>query len=280
MEDQNKDYHISFFKPTTEHAKSNRNMVIWFVVVWAIAIFGFQLALYVLQEKTPEPSLGIFNDSWAEVQADNASDDQLQGHSFAVLSVLGKVFIEPEERNVLDRTLSRAVYLLCDSAQKVDVFNKIKSFEAIIASIDEAQAMIDAINEDEGLSSKQKDNNKKPYNEIIDKAWKESDVAKIELADMVTPIVGLKKNDVRTTILPLELTSSVDPLTDEEISSIEKTMDLYLNHYQSVLTDTKFLGFPFHYFYTSIFLLILFVGLCWLYCVRTDKINEKLNIVE
>ena len=57
-----------------------------------------------------------------------------------------------------------------------------------------------------------------------------------------------------------------------------ETMGLYLIHNRSVLTDTKFLGFPFHYFYTAVFLLILFVGLCWLYCIRTDMFHKKYGI--
>ena len=59
---------------------------------------------------------------------------------------------------------------------------------------------------------------------------------------------------------------------------VAEAMGLYLIHNRSVLTDLKFLGFPFHYFYTAVFLLILFVGLCWLYCVRTDLFNKKYGI--
>jgi uncharacterized membrane protein len=42
-------------------------------------------------------------------------------------------------------------------------------------------------------------------------------------------------------------------------SELPKVMELYLIHNQSFLTDFQFLGFPFHYWYTAQFLLILFV---------------------
>ncbi|RKX20065.1 MAG: hypothetical protein DRP35_06675 [Candidatus Zixiibacteriota bacterium] len=42
----------------------------------------------------------------------------------------------------------------------------------------------------------------------------------------------------------------------------------------------RFLGFPFHYFYTAVFLLVLFVGLCWIFCFQTDRIYKKLGIEE
>ena len=56
MDHSSKNYHISFFKPTTPQAIANRNMVIWLVLIWFIAIFGFQILLRVLERPTPEPS--------------------------------------------------------------------------------------------------------------------------------------------------------------------------------------------------------------------------------
>ncbi len=87
--------------------------------------------------------------------------------------------------------------------------------------------------------------------------------------------------DIRVKIAPLEVHSSLlESFNDENRKVFMEAMDLYLVHNQSVLTDTNFLGFPFHYFYTAVFLLILFVGLCWLYCVRTDMFNKKYGIEE
>jgi putative solute:sodium symporter small subunit len=57
-------------------------------------------------------------------------------------------------------------------------------------------------------------------------------------------------------------------------------MTKYATHNQSVLTDFAFLGFPFHYFYSGVFLLILFVFLCWLYCIRLERLQKKYSIHE
>lgn len=249
MEDTQNDFHISFFKPTTAHAKSNRNMVIWFVCIWAVAIFGFQFALYLLEEPTPEPVFGQFENVWSQVQADEATSAELQDFSYATLSVLGKVFIQAEHKAVLDKALTRSVLQLADSTQQIEILAEISNFETLASEITD-------IREEKYLESKNR------------------------LVELVSPLIGLEKNDVRTKILPLELISSDTSLTGEDNALIEEAMSLYLIHNQSVLTDTKFLGFPFHYFYTAVFLLILFVGLCWLYCVRTDKINAKYNIAD
>lgn len=57
-------------------------------------------------------------------------------------------------------------------------------------------------------------------------------------------------------------------------------MELYLVHNQSFLTDFTFLGFPFHYWYTGQFLLILFVILCIIYAKAISKANVKHNFIE
>ena len=53
MEKPSEGYHISFFKPTTERARANRNMVLWLVTVWFVAIFGFQILLKILEKPVP-----------------------------------------------------------------------------------------------------------------------------------------------------------------------------------------------------------------------------------
>jgi putative solute:sodium symporter small subunit len=102
---------------------------------------------------------------------------------------------------------------------------------------------------------------------------------KNELIPVLAELFALNELDVRSKIAPLELKSSLmESFEGSGRDMLVETMGLYLIHNRSVLTDTIFLGFPFHYFYTAVFLLILFVGLCWLYCVRTDMYNKKYGI--
>lgn len=69
-------------------------------------------------------------------------------------------------------------------------------------------------------------------------------------------------------------------LSKESEESLPGIMNLYLVHNQSFLTDFKFLGFPFHYWYTAQFLLILFVVLCLIYALSMDRLNVKYKIAE
>ena len=58
-------------------------------------------------------------------------------------------------------------------------------------------------------------------------------------------------------------------------TEVPKIMDSHLIHYRSILTDTKVFGFPLHYFYTAVFLKILFCLICLFYCRFIDRIMKK-----
>ena len=81
----------------------------------------------------------------------------------------------------------------------------------------------------------------------------------------------IMRNLLTTSLIKVENYS----LSNESIEVLPEIMKLYLVHNQSFLTDFKFLGFPFHYWYTAQFLLILFVLLCVFYAVSIDKLNKK-----
>jgi putative solute:sodium symporter small subunit len=250
MESNQNDYHISFFKPTTAQAKWNRNLAMKLILIWAVAVFGFHFLLRAVEKPTPEEAYVKYEKVWENILTENASVDEMQNFAHASLSVLGKVFIKPEHKVALQNALSWTSYQLADSAQKVVLTNNIQNLEKLKSEI----------------------------TSISDPKYID---AKSALAAIVSPILGLQKNDVRTKIAPFELISSeMEQFKIENKELIPSIMSTYLIHNQSFLTDFKFLGFPFHYFYSAVFLLILFVFLCWLYCVRVDKMNLELDIDE
>jgi len=246
MDPSQNDYHISFFKPTTESARHNRNMVVQLVLIWAVAIFGFQILLKIIEKPVPEPAYELFETSWQAIEAGTATVTDYQGAGQAVLSVLGKIAIQPNDKLLLEKYLSSLAYELSDQKEEL---------KAAISDFEERAAII---------------------TDISDKAYV---AQKNELIPVLAQLFGLNELDVRSKIAPLEVKSALmESFEDSGRDQIMGTMGLYLIHNRSKLTDTKFLGFPFHYFYTAVFLLILFVVLCWLYCVRTDMFNKKYGI--
>jgi putative solute:sodium symporter small subunit len=93
--------------------------------------------------------------------------------------------------------------------------------------------------------------------------------------------LGVGPDSLEAKLLAITLSESrIDTLESSSQEQLPGIMSLYCTHNQSVLTDTKFLGFPFHYWYTAEFLLILFVGLCLVYCILIDRIHKKFHIKE
>ena len=248
MESEKNDYHISFFKPTTDSARRNRNMIVQFFLIWAVAIFGFQILLKILEKPTPEPAYIVYETYWDDIQAGNMEVINLQSVGQSALSVLGKVAIDPVHRQALDNAVSWMAFNIADSIQKQKLIVAVKEFEDIAA--------VTEIITDETYVAK-----------------------KNQLIPVLLEIFNLHPLDVRGKISALEVKSSLmGSFNADSRKMFEEAMELYLIHNRSVLTDTKFLGFPFHYFYTAVFLLILFVGLCLLYCIRTDLFNKKYGI--
>ena len=185
--------------------------------------------------------------TWPAIKQGDPSAPVLQNFARTNLSVLAKNFITPDERKTLQNGLSWAVYNLTPAGEQQALVSKVEGFGRL----------------------------KKEISSISDPVYLEE---KAGLESAVSKTLGLADNDVRRKVLAIELSSGAMNNSEPSMGSIPGIMEKYLIHNQSFLTDFKFLGFPFHYFYTAIFLLILFVGLCWLYCMRIDRRNRILGI--
>lgn len=248
MEPDNNDFHFSFFKPTSESARHNRNMVVQFVLIWAVAIFGFQILLKVFEKPTPEPAYLIYQSYWPQVESGENSINALKNLSQSALSVLGKGTITQIHREALDNFVSWAAINIASGDTESDLLQKLLEFERVATSTED-------IGSEDYVA------------------------ARNQLVPVLQGIFGLTPGDVRGKIAPLEVKSSLMETFDEsQMNIFRDAMDFYLVHNGSFLTEARFLGFPFHYFYTAFLLLVLFVGLCWLYCVRTDMFNKRFGI--
>lgn len=242
-------YKISFFKPANYFSRFNRNLVIILAIIWAVAIFGFQILLRVVQKPTPEPSLAIFEKAWNNIENGNPSTEDKINFASSVLSVLGKstIISAPDKQMVLVNAISWVVYDITPEAQR----------EYLIASIDEFN------NIKENISS------------FNDEAYIS---AKENIISQVAPLINEKEYSLKAKLLPFVLdTGGMVEFSNENKENILGVMKLYLTHNRSFLTDTIFLGFPFHYFYTAIFLLVLFVVLCWIYTFMLDRVHARIG---
>lgn len=249
MKTDNDTYRISFFNPTTEHARIDRNLAILLVSFWAVAVFGFQIALRVLEKPTPEKTLVVFESVWDDVRDGNAGVEQNQKFINSCLLVIGKPSVNASHIKVLKNAFGTAVFNLVPEDQKAGLLENVNKLDQFIA---------------DNMS-------------LDDVAY----VAQKKLiADQVAPLADIDKESLLYELIHVGLTGNNQEMEDETKAQLPEIMKLYLTHNQSVLTDFTVLGFPFHYFYTAFLLLVFFVGICWFYCVRVDRINAKLGFSE
>jgi len=250
-------YNFNIFKPRNLHGKKNRNVIFTMLVIWAVAVFGFQFLLRGIEKPTPEKSLMMFESTWPQAVNGTISSDDLQTLLFSLVHVSGKNTVQAEEQIVISEAITSVILGAMPDSIRPDVLE-------LIASKEELKSNLADMQDQEYLGLKE-------------------EISGIEnsLLFYTEPISGFSKGSLESTLL-INSMKSVDPksLSDPTFDNLPDIMKLYLIHNQSVLTDTKFLGFPFHYFYTAVFLLIMFIVLCIVYNILIEWRLKKQGVIE
>jgi len=252
----NNDYNFSLFKPVSPYGRKNRNLILLLGTIWFVAIFGFQMLLLIFQKPTPEKSLITFESVWDNVKSGKATEQEKMDFVSSLISVAGKSSVKASYKDVLVNALSWSVYSMISDSDKVILSGQIKELAVIREKLANATDT-----EYPGLKS---------------------DLQRIKatINSIANEKTGVDPSNNKEAILPYNLSQDYNDLSPAEMDALPKVMKLYLTHNQSFLTDTKILGFPFHYFYTAEFLLILFVGLSLFYSIRITQLQKKFSIKE
>ncbi|MEZ5071534.1 MAG: hypothetical protein R2751_11345 [Bacteroidales bacterium] len=176
MENTPESYHISFFKPTTERALANRNMVLWLVSVWVVAIFGFHILLKVIEKPVPEPAYTAFQTAWSNLENGSNAPADYQAFAQSCLSLAGRIETSDAEKECIDHAFSWSLYQLAGPSGQDALVQRILEFEG------KSQVITSIGDED--------------YIRI-----------KLALVRDLSPLVGLSDLDVRKTVVPFALRS-------------------------------------------------------------------------
>lgn len=252
-----KNYDISFFKPNSEFSRKNRNLVLWLVLVWAIAVFGFQILLKIVEKPVPEEALTEFIKVKDNVFAGSASVKEKQIFLKSLINVVNKNTLHKEkEIPLIKKAINWTAFSLFT--------DKIIAIKRINAITESKLKILEISNLDEYRAERQK--------------------IRVEEKKFVNDFandLNLNPKGIRTEIFMSVLTPNSNlVLSESDKSVLPSIMDKYLIHNRSFLTDTTFIGFPFHYFYSAVFLLILFIALCYVYAIQIERLNKKFDIVE
>ena len=217
--DNQSHFEVNFFKPKSKATKANTRLISILVLIWAVAVFGFQFLLIGIGKPTEEKTLVEFRELWPVVQS-APSEPELKDFSRVLLMTLGKnTTIKEGDRVLMQEALAVTVHLLNPEPETA---------EAAAEKIGLGEDGFDPLLKDQ-LLFHYKSSSSSNYSAL---------------------------------------------------SALPESMEKYLIHNRSFLTDTTFMGFPFHYFYTAQFLLILFIVLCLVYAKAVDKMNDRLGIEE
>jgi len=250
-------YNFSLFKPRNLHGKKNRNVILNMLLIWAIAVFGFQFLLRAIEKPTPEKALSGFESVWQMINTNGISSIDYKGLLNSLILVKGKNTVKPDDQKILDGAISCITFQIIPDTLKSVVLGEVADINALKSELAGAKDM-------QFLDIK---------SSILGKGNR--------IAEITLPYTGIKEGSLELKIFINSLTPTFPAsLSDSSMATLPQIMKLYLTHNQSVLTDTKFLGFPFHYFYTAVFLLILFICLCIIYNILIEWRLKKQGIVE
>lgn len=250
-------YNFNIFKPRNLHGKKNRNVIFSMLVIWGVAVFGFQFLLRGIEKPTPEKSLIMFESTWPQAVNETLSPEDLQTLLSSLVHVSGKNTVQAEEQVVISEAVTSLILGAMPDTMKPDIIE-------LMVKKEELKSQLADIQDQEYLDLKE-------------------EIGGIEnsLISYTEPISGFSKGSLESTLL-INSMKNIDPksMSDPTFANLPGTMKLYLIHNQSVLTDTKFLGFPFHYFYTAVFLLIMFIVLCIVYNILIEWRLKKQGVIE
>lgn len=248
---------FSIFKPLNEYGRKNRNMVLTMLLIWFIGVFGFQVLLKVLESPVKETSFTSFNNSLENARNGFTDDNKTKEFIQSLTLITGKSVIKADDKKIINHGLSLAVYSLLPEDQWSEL-------NANIADTKEIHEKLATASEIEFIELKNS------LKEKIDK-----------IGLIVNKAAGFEPNSLEAELLPYNIVPVESTLADATTwKKLQNKVEFYTTHFQSKLTDIKFLGFPFHYFYTGVFLLVMFVSLCLIYCIVTQRLQKRYNVVE
>ncbi len=251
------EYNFSIFRPRNLHGRKNRNVIMTMLLIWAVSVFGFQFLLRSVEKPTPEKSLITFMELWPSVRSGSVTPNSHNSFLSTLVLARGKNTLKSDEQKIISDAITCFTYsILPDSAGR--------ALGGIVSTISDLRSSLASLKGEQYLEVKKKIS--EHYSAITDATVK---------------YTGFTRGSLESSIFVYSLQTSYPlSMSDASFDRLEDIMKLYMTHNQSFLTDSKVIGFPFHYFYTAVFLLILFVILCIVYNLLVEWRLKKEGVVE
>jgi hypothetical protein len=207
----NNDYNFSLFKPGSPYGRKNRNLIVTLVIIWFVAIFGFQLLLLLFEKPTPEKTLITFESVWENVKTGKASEQEKMDFVNSVVAVAGKSSVNPVAKIVLNNALTWSVFSMVTDPEKVILSDQIKELISTREKLAKASGT--------------------DYTQL------QSDLIRIKttINSIANEKTGIDPTNNKAAILPYNLNAENKELSAADMDALPKIMKLYLTHNQSFL---------------------------------------------
>ena len=255
--ESSENYNFSIFRPRNLHGRKNRNVILTMLFIWAIAVFGFQFLLRAIEKPVPEKTLLVFEKLWPSALSGDLSSTDAKIFLKTLLHARGKGTLNAQQKE----TLSTAISCLTSTLTPDDIDSQLSEMVKEMALL---RASLQTQKDQQFLETKMK---------ITDISGK--------IIDLTSVSTGIEKGSLEASIFIASIKSEYPAsMNDPAFGQLDAIMKLFMTHNQSVLTDKIFLGFPFHYFYTAVFLLILFIALCIVYNILIERRLKLESVTE
>ncbi|MDZ7633257.1 MAG: hypothetical protein U5L72_01965 [Bacteroidales bacterium] len=86
-------YNFSIFTPRNRHGRKNRNVIFTMLAIWAVAVFGFQILLRVIEKPVRKRLLHCLKQSGLMLPAETAIRQIIQTLLGSLLMARGKITV-------------------------------------------------------------------------------------------------------------------------------------------------------------------------------------------
>ncbi|MBK7710595.1 MAG: hypothetical protein IPJ37_06425 [Bacteroidales bacterium] len=115
------EYNFNLFKPVSPYGRKNRNLIITLLIIWFVAIFGFQFLLLLVQKPTPEKTLITFESVWENIKTGSATVQEKMNFVNSLVAVAGKSSVKPENRIILGNALTWSVFSMVSDSESYTI---------------------------------------------------------------------------------------------------------------------------------------------------------------
>ena len=132
-------YNFSLFKPRNLHGRKNRNVILTMLLIWAVAVFGFQILLRLIEKPTPEKSLAGFESVWPQAFANDLRSVDYKTLLNSLVLVKGKTTVSPADKKILNEAISSIIFNVIPDSIRSGIMECISNIHVAKSEISEAK---------------------------------------------------------------------------------------------------------------------------------------------